>query len=602
MLQQFHEHKLAVIDALKSLAALSREMGALQLGGRLEAELAHKLEVDRFHLVVVGEFNHGKTSFVNALLGERALPVGVTPTTAVVHHIEWGQKPEVTRVGRDGSSHPLGLDALEGFSARAKPGADVKYVEIKWPAEILADRIVLVDTPGVNDLSLTRAEITYGYIPRSDAVLFVLDAGQPVKESERQFLQEQLLGKNRDKIVFVVQKSDLWNAAERSEGLDYVRSRLGEVVDSPKVFAVSAQAFFDGKPDQSGLEDLTDHLTRFLALERGNILLENALGEARHASRVLQKALDARRRAQTMSTEKLAKRLELLAEDLAGQSDIVDKRRRMVSEECAAIKAWARRDLDRFCDEFLEKLPVMLENARGDDVKQHFAPYLERAFQQWANAETQEIATSLEQLAERAIAMVREDAEDVGRRVGRAMGSEVVAPPVDVDTFAGDISVFAMLSLGLGTVFANALLGGVLLVAAPALALYNKDRTDSLLRQRALELAPGVIRSVSAKVAPKIDEMVDDFRERLDNWIVAAGQELHQEVIEVLENVKSARADGEANPEAERASLERFEAELEKITDRFDALGQALEESRDLGASPEAHSASAGAGNGATES
>lgn len=602
MLHQFHEHKLAVVDALRSLATLSREMGAAQLGDRLESEIAHKLEVDRFHLVVVGEFNHGKTSFVNALLGDRVLPVGVTPTTAVVHHIEWGESPEVTRVDRDGSSKRLGLDALESFSARAKPGAEVKYLEIKWPTQILADRIVLVDTPGVNDLSLTRAEITYGYIPRSDAVLFVLDAGQPVKESERQFLEEQLLGKSRDKIVFVVQKSDLWNDAERAEALDYVRSRLGEVVDAPKVFAVSAQAFFDGMPERSGLSELSEHLTRFLAIERGIIMLENALGEARRASRVLHKALDARRRAQTMSTEKLEKRLELLAEDLAGQSDIVDKRRRMVSEECAAIKAWARRDLDRFCDEFLEKLPTMLENATGDDVKQHFAPYLERAFQQWANAETQEIATSLEQLAERAIAMVRDDAEDVGRRVGRAMGSEVVAPAVDVDTFAGDISVFAMLSLGLGTVFANALLGGVLLVAAPALALYNKDRTDSLLRQRALELAPGVIRGVSAKVAPKIDEMVDDFRERLDNWIVAAGQELHQEVIEVLENVKLARADGEANPEAERANCARFEAELGRLTARFDELAHTLSESRDRGASSTSLTASARAGNGATES
>ncbi len=580
MLQEFQEHKLGVIEALRELSVVAGEMGAKQLASRLEKELAHKLEVDRFHLVVVGEFNHGKTSFVNALLGDRVLPVGVTPTTAVVHHIEWGEAPEVVRVGRDGSTDNVGLAGLERFSARAKPDSDVKYLDVKWPAPVLAERVVLVDTPGVNDLSLTRAEITYGYIPRSDAVLFVLDAGQPVKESERQFLQEQLLGKNRDKIVFVVQKSDLWTAEERSEALDYVRARLEEVVAHPTIFAVSAQAFFDGAPERSGLSELTEHLTRFLAIERGNILLENAIFEARRAIRLLDKALDARRRAQSMSTEKLGKRLALLAEDLSGQSDVVERRRRMVREECAAIKAWARRDLDRFCDEFLEKLPTMLANATGDDVKQHFAPYLERAFQQWANAETHEIATSLEQLAERAIAMVREDAEDVGRRVGRAMGSEVVAPPVEVDTFAADMGVFAMLSLGLGTVFANALLGGVLLVAAPALALYNKDRTDMLLRQRALELAPGVIRGVGAKVAPKIDEMVNDFSERLDAWIVAAGQELHQEVIEVLEHVNTARAAGATDPDAEQALCARFDEFLEASVSRFEELSAVLTSAR----------------------
>jgi predicted GTPase len=74
---------------------------------------------------------------------------------------------------------------------------------------------VLVDTPGVNDLSLQRADITYEYIPKSDAVLFLVDAGQPVKESERVFLQEKLLAQSRDKIVFVVAKRDIWDASEQ---------------------------------------------------------------------------------------------------------------------------------------------------------------------------------------------------------------------------------------------------------------------------------------------------------------------------------------------------------------------------------------------------
>ena len=172
---------------------------------------------------------------------------------------------------------------------------------------------------------------------------------------------------------------------------------------------------------------------------------------------------------------------------------------------------------------------------------------------------------------------------------------------VDVDTFAGDIGVFAMLSLGLGTVFANALLGGVLLVAAPALALYNKDRTNSLLRRRALELAPGVIRGVSAKVQPKIDEMVDDFRDRLDHWIVAAGQELHQEVIEVLENVKAARAEG-VDPDAEQAQCARFEAELGTVSDRFEEIARALADSKGVGEASDTRELASGAGNGAPQS
>src|SRR5690606_5729871 len=273
-----------------------------------------------------------------------------------------------------------------------------------------------------------------------------------------------------------------------------------------------------------------------------------------------------------MSSEQLAKRVELLANDLESQVDVVQKRREMVREEAAAIKAWAKRDLERFCDEFLEKLPAMLEAASADDVRQHFGAYLEKAFKDWAARETQEIATSLEQVAERAIAMVREDAADVGQRVGQAMGSDVVSPEISVDTFAADVGVFAMLSLGIGTLFANALLGGMLLVAAPVLALYNRDKTEALVKRRALEIAPSVIRGVAGKVGPKIDAMVDEFAVRLDTWIVTAGQELHQEVIEVLQSVSSARLGTVGDKEREAAACDELEKQLARTSEQLTQL------------------------------
>lgn len=573
MLEEFRERKLTVVAALGELSDLARSAGAAGLSKRLDADLVSKLEKDRFHLVVVGEFNHGKSSFVNALLGRRVLPVGVTPTTAVVHHIVYGDEPTVHRVDSQNVEHRLSFDDLGAFTARRGPDPeDTKYLEVSFPAPLLKERIVLVDTPGVNDLSLTRAEITYGYIPRSDAVLFVLDAGQPVKESERQFIQEQLIGKSRDKIVFVVAKSDLWSEAERKEALDYIEDRVAEVVKAPKIFPVSAQSLFDGAPERSGLDALINYLTKFLAEERGTILLNNALSEGLRATALLTKAVDARRRALTMSAEQLQKRVELLAGDLASHADVVESRRSMVREEAAAIKAWARRDLERFCDDFLEKLPEMLDTASVDDVRQHFGPYLEKAFKEWATRETQEIATSLEQVAERAIAMVREDAADVGQRVGQAMGAEVVAPEISVDTFAGDVSVFAMLSLGIGTLFANALLGGLLLVAAPALALYNRDKTEALVRRRALEIAPSVIRGVAGKVGPKIEAMVDDFVARLDTWIVTAGQELHQEVIEVLRSVSDARVGTDDDKVREAAVCDELDKQLARLSEQLTLL------------------------------
>ena len=88
-LDAFFEKRDEVVTALRGLGDIATALGTKTLRDRVDRELVRKLDEDRFHLVVVGEFNHGKTTFVNALLGEQALPVGVTPTTATIHHIRW---------------------------------------------------------------------------------------------------------------------------------------------------------------------------------------------------------------------------------------------------------------------------------------------------------------------------------------------------------------------------------------------------------------------------------------------------------------------------------------------------------------------------------
>src|SRR5262245_45447367 len=295
--EAFNSRRKQVLESLAGLKGHAEKVGASTLAGRIGRELCDKLEEDRFHLVVVGEFNHGKTTFVNALLGRKALPVGVTPTTAVIHHVRFSPEPSAKIVRQDGVLETMPFDSLSRFAVGGDDGAAVKHLEVGYPAELLRDRIVLVDTPGVNDLCLQRADITYKYIPQSDAVLFVVDAGQPLKESERLFLKDKLIGQSRDKIIFVIAKVDIWNDAERVETLAYVKTELAKLVDAPIVFPVSPAKLLEGDVAASGMPELVAFLRRFLAEERGRILLDNALGEGFEACRVLGRGIDARRRA-----------------------------------------------------------------------------------------------------------------------------------------------------------------------------------------------------------------------------------------------------------------------------------------------------------------
>lgn len=565
MLESFHGKKSDVMAALRGLVGLAEKVGAKSLAARVEVDLVRKLEADRFHLVVVGEFNHGKTTFVNALLGAPILPVGVTPTTAVIHHLEHADAPRAELVHADGARTPLPFDEVKTFAVGGShegEAREVKHLEVFYPADLLRERIVLVDTPGVNDLSLQRADITYSYIPRSDAVLFLLDAGQPLKESERVFLQEKLLAQSRDKIIFVVTKRDIWSDDEQGEALRYIQKELGKLVRTPVVFPVSAQAALEGRPEQSGMPELLAHLTRFLAEERGRILLDNALGEGLEAGKLLRRGVDARRRAVAMSSEELTRRIGLIEKDLAGQSRTIAERRAGIREEVAAIRAWVRRDLDRFCDDVIKQLPAMIDGASTEELKIHLGPFLEKTVRDWAQSETGEIASALEALAEKTIALVREDAHDVAKRVGEALGADVKAPNVEVDTFGYDVGVFALFTIGLGVMLSNALLGGLLTLAAPVLAVYVKDKVEIETRKKAKELAPAALREAAARVGPKLDEMIQEFATRLDAWVVTAGEELHREVIEVLEAARAER--GEQQPAAE-AALAACDGELESL-------------------------------------
>jgi small GTP-binding protein len=134
-----------------------------------------------FLLVVVGEFNAGKSAFLNALLGSRLLTEGVTPTTSHIHLIRYGEKL---------SQEPSGDDYL------------AIYAPVEWLREIN-----VVDTPGTNAVIQRHQQITEHFIPRSDLILFVTSADRPFSESERQFLERiRQWGK---KVVVVINKIDL---------------------------------------------------------------------------------------------------------------------------------------------------------------------------------------------------------------------------------------------------------------------------------------------------------------------------------------------------------------------------------------------------------
>lgn len=574
----YGQSKSDVLGALREVADLAEQSGAQTLARGLRDDRIPRLEEERFHLVILGEFNHGKTTFVNALLGNSLLPIGVTPTTAVIHHIEHGHEPSARAVNEAGEGKDVAVDQVgEYVVGGAAAREDVRYLEVTYPAPLLEEGVVLVDTPGVNDLNLQRAEITYGYIPRSDAVVFLLDAGQILKESERQFIAGKLLSGSRDKLFFVINKIDLLNEEEREEAIAYARSHLAKLVDDPKVFALSAHDALKGDRDGSGLNGFVDALQTFLQEERGRVLLDNALDQGLRTASVLRTGVEVQKRAIVMDQADLDARLRSLETDLEGSGKQLAERQNKVRESLAAVKAMIRNDVDTFARNFALAIPQEIEQSKAEDLKKYLPGFIEEKFREFADKEGEEVGRRLERVAEEAIAFMTEDAAKHSEKLREALGPAAGNLDLKVNTFAYDVGVFALGAFGLTLMaLSNVLVGGALALAAPVLAYVFRGRADKEVKRRAMEEAPRAVREAAGKLADAFDRQIDEFGDKLIEFLTKATEEMTRSIAEVLRTVREARLEGDAAMGSLKSRTGTVMARLHSAEDRMKALRNAL--------------------------
>ncbi len=224
-----------------------------QIGGESSAEDRRRLQQNAldlqemfFLVVVVGEFNSGKSTFINALLGDTLLPMGITPTTDAIELIRWSSRRSKEPKWRDEEvvrewTHPN----------TGGPG------------------VVIVDTPGTGSVFRRHEQIAKGFLSRSDLVIFLLSAKRALAETERLYLE--LARDYGKKIIVVINQTDLLEKRERHEVESFVRQQLIELLDlRPPIFMISARQalkqrghtgiFTASADDPGGMNPVRDYL------------------------------------------------------------------------------------------------------------------------------------------------------------------------------------------------------------------------------------------------------------------------------------------------------------------------------------------------------
>jgi len=205
-----------VVDLLDDVKKFFYRIGDVDIEKKV-SEMAAQIS-EPLYLVVAGEYNSGKSSFVNALCGKRILRDGPTPSTNKITLLTYGDEVSSEEV-------------------------DDHQCRMTYPLEALKD-LTIVDTPGTNSIIAEHQLITEGFIHRSELVLFVTSADHPFTESERVFLQ-LLKGKWDRKLLFVLNKIDLKTEEEQNEIVTFIEKNFYRLFGfEPKVISMSTKDAF----------------------------------------------------------------------------------------------------------------------------------------------------------------------------------------------------------------------------------------------------------------------------------------------------------------------------------------------------------------------
>ena len=254
---------------------------------------------DLFTIVVVGEFNSGKSSVINTLFGEKLRiegPVPVDDRISILRHTS--HEP---RVASRGSQRPRDSEAATRDFV----------VEEHYPVEFLRN-ITLVDTPGTNSIIQRHQEITEDFIPRADLVLFVTSIDRPLSESERQFLQ--FIREWGKKVVFVLNKIDTKSDEELREVVDYLNTNIRTIFGfDPLIIPVSART-------RARFDELENYIFKVLSeKERVRLKLQAPLDTILSLTRRQQTLVESRRgilNADMAKIERITEQLNLAEKDL----------------------------------------------------------------------------------------------------------------------------------------------------------------------------------------------------------------------------------------------------------------------------------------------
>ena len=551
---------------LSLLAALGEELGANRVADDAR-DLAARVSEGRFYVACIGQFKRGKSTLINALIGERILPVGFIPVTAVPTVIRYGAHKKARIQFRDGAWQEVSAPDLDQYVSEEHNPENAKGVEgaeVFVPSALLSTGMCLVDTPGLGSVFAANTAATQAFIPHIDAALVVVGADPPLAGEELALVEA--VGRQVQNLILVLNKADRATEAERAAAVGFTQRVLEKRLRCSvgPVFEVSAADRLENREperDWGRLLAALEHL-----IQGSGRQLIQAAGE-RGVQRLSEQLLAII----TEEREALARPIEESERRIAVMKATIAEAERSMREVEFLWMAEQRRLSDLFVDrhkEFLASVwpPASEEFERAvRSMPRRMGPSYRRAIMceaqgiaqrqvmPWLRTEQEEGEKEYRQVASRFVQM----ANDFLKKLAEAGVRELARMPHALDPETG----FRTRS--------EFLFRDMIDVAQPASPLrWLADLVLGLVGARGVidregrEFLGRLLEVNCSRVQNDILNRVQESRGRLEAEIRKLLHEISRIAVEALTHAREARAAGAAAVEAAVARLDRLEREI----------------------------------------
>ncbi len=556
---------------LERLAALARNAGLSSLADEAE-RVAERVLEGRFYVTCVGQFKRGKSTLLNALIGEPLLPAGVVPVTSVVTALRYGAERRARVRYESGAWEAVPLDTLAAYVSEEQNPENrkgVQAVEVFLPSRLLESGMCLVDTPGVGSVFAGASEATRAFVPHIDAALVVLGADPPISGEELSLVKA--VAEQVDTLIFVLSKADRLSAGEREEAARFaervLEQRLGRQID--RILEVSAAERLAGSGPKRDWDALIAKLTQLAGASGAGLVRIVEERARKHLRDRLRRGIDDQLLALRSPIEETEQRLRQIRESTSRiEQSLHDLHYLLVGEQQRLTRRLIQ-DRDQFLAAALTAASRELEEAieaaattpRGsvrrsamdlarDVARRHLDRWLEGELPR-AEAEYRDAVRRFVDLANDFVASLE---------AARDLGLEQLPPLFARETgfrTAGRLHYTELLRFETGSWSAAAL--DRLRSPRGAMKAALRDAREYLAR---------LLDTNSARVQNDLIERVVQSRERLEADLRASLTEAADVTHRALERAREHRA---AGVEAVRVACERLEslrAEVDALDDR----------------------------------